>query len=60
MQILPGTARQEVYARLGRPVRETDREAKWRRAEGDGWRVVVISFDEKGRGAGVRGQHQSK
>ncbi len=60
MQIQPGMARQEVYAKLGQPFRETGREAEWRRPENNGWRVVVISFDESGRVAVVRGQHEQK
>lgn len=60
MQIQPGMPKQEVYAKLGQPIRETDREAEWRRPEDNGWRVVVISFDENGRTALVRGHHEQK
>ncbi len=60
MQIQPGVAKQEVYAKLGQPFRETGREVEWRRPEGHGWRVVVISFDANGRVAVVRGQHEQK
>jgi len=58
MQIQPGMTKQEAYAKLGQPIREADRESEWRRPEGNGWRVVVVSFDQNGRVAVVRGQHE--
>ena len=60
MQIQPGMAKQEVYARLGQPFREAEQEVGWRRPEDRGWRVAVISFDENGCVAVIRSQHKQK
>ncbi len=60
MEIQHGMPKQEVYTKLGQPIRETDREAEWRRPEDNGWRVVVISFDGNGRVDVVRGHHEQK
>ena len=58
MQIQPGMTKEEVYTKLGQPFREADREGEWRHPEGHGWRVVVVSFDENGLVAVVRGEQR--
>ena len=60
MQIQPGMTKEKVYTDLGQPIRETNRESEWRRPEGRGWRVVVISFDENSRVTVVRGHQEQK
>jgi hypothetical protein len=67
-QIQPGMARQAVYAALGQPVREADREAEWHSPEAKtgcpsattSWRVVIVSFDESDRVAAIRSHQEQK
>ena len=60
-QIQPGMTKQAVYAALGQPIRETDREVEWHSATNQtSWRVVVISFDERGRVVVVRSHQEQK
>ena len=67
-QIQLGMTRQQVYAALGAPLRETGPEAEWKSAEAKigwpssttTWRVLRIEFDPSDHVKATREQQQQK
>jgi outer membrane protein assembly factor BamE (lipoprotein component of BamABCDE complex) len=66
-QIQPGMTKQQVYAALGKPIRETEQEAVWKSPEAKMgwpsttyWRKLEVYFDESGRVKGTRGYEEQK
>ncbi|MGA2176529.1 MAG: outer membrane protein assembly factor BamE [Verrucomicrobiota bacterium] len=66
-QIQPGMTRQQVYAALGKPLRETEQEAEWKSPEAKMgwpsttyWRKLEVYFDEKGQVRATRDYEQQK
>lgn len=60
-QLQPGMSRSAIYAALGQPAVETERQVQWDVQSGkDSWQVVLVSFNDSGTATAITSHGEQK